>query len=145
MCGGTHSGAAAKAIDIGVSYKTIVAAATSTLYGVQWSNSGYGNLVKLKDTSPNGYIAYYAHLNWFAIDPNVPVIPQGGGIGQSGAIGAPGSPHLHFHVQTTSNSPISLTGMTNLTLTGNYPNCSKATCNEIKALPNQECECGRVN
>jgi hypothetical protein len=44
-CEGTHKGAAANAIDIRVAKGTnVLAAATSTVYSVQWSNAGYGNL-----------------------------------------------------------------------------------------------------
>ncbi len=40
---------------------------------------------------------------------------------------------------------LSLAGMTGLQLYSQYPNCGKATCAEIQALPNMACTCGRVN
>ncbi|MCP5098196.1 MAG: M23 family metallopeptidase [Chloroflexi bacterium] len=142
VCGGTHSGGAAKAIDISVHYKNVYAAATSNYYGSQWSNSGYGNLVKLQDTQ-NSYVAYYAHLSWFVVYPSVP-LGQGHFIGVSGESGSPGNEHLHFHVQTTGGSPINLSGMTGLTLNSSFPNCG-TDCAGIKALPFKECDCGSVN
>lgn len=145
-CNGTHSPAvhtgASHAIDISVSYKNVYAAASSTYYSAQQSNTGYGNVVKLRDTQ-SGYIAYYAHLNWYIVDPSAP-LPQGSFIGVSGQSGSPGNLHLHFHVQTTSGSPVYLSGVAGLTLTINYPNCN-TNCNGIKALPGKECVCGYAN
>jgi murein DD-endopeptidase MepM/ murein hydrolase activator NlpD len=139
VCGGTHSGSAGEAIDIGVTYKIVYAAATSFYHGSQWSNTGYGNLIKLRDYQNN--VAYYAHLNWFTNPNNY--FSQGQLVGQSGSSGT-NSPHLHFHVQNGS-TPVDLSGMVGLYLNSNYPNCNKETCEEIEELNNEECTCGQVN
>lgn len=141
--GPQHYGAE-NAIDIDVGIGTNVrSSATSTLYSANWSNDGYGNHVVLYD-SQNNYLAYYAHLDWFYIEPGLPV-PQGGFIGQSGDSGA-GGPHLHFHVQTTGGNPVDLAGMPGLTLNADYPNCgeSESSCPE-EGGAGFDCDCGQVN
>ncbi len=156
LCGGTHSGSAAKAIDIsasvGTSVKNSVASYTNW---VGWDSSGYGNLVKMRHSSTNNRI-FYAHLSVFNVanlypggEPPPwpePVIPQSIEIAKSGQSGAPGmAAHLHFHVQTSGGSAVDLAGMPNLTLnsgaTDGYPHCGKSTCPNP---PSFDCTCGRL-
>lgn len=145
VCGGTHTGNASNAIDISVASGTnVYAVSYSILASTQYSNTGYGNLLKMRDLN-NGYYAYYAHLSAFLINSSVPTYP-GTLIARSGNSGGV-SAHLHFHVatQSTGGTGVSLAGMTGLQLYSQYPNCGKATCAEIQALPNMACTCGRVN
>lgn len=142
-CEGTHQ--YQHAIDISVSVGTnVYAVSYSILASTQYSNTGYGNLLKMRDLN-NSYYSFYAHLSSFLIFSSIPTYP-GTLIALSGNTGGVG-PHLHFHVATSSSggSAVSLTGMTGLQLYGEYPNCGKATCAEIQQLPYQECNCGRVN
>lgn len=145
-CDGTHSGSAAKAIDINVGIgNTVKNSATSYSNSAGWNNSGYGYLVTMYD-SQNNYIAYYAHLHWIDYSTLYSYwpVPQGYRIGISGDSGAGGA-HLHFHVRTTGWSAVDLAGMPGLSLYNEYPHCAKATCAEIEALPDEQCTCGRVN
>jgi murein DD-endopeptidase MepM/ murein hydrolase activator NlpD len=143
ICNGTHSGSAAKAIDISLpTGNSIKNSATSYENSAGWDSSGYGNLVTMYD-STNGYVAYYAHLssiNWSNLYNYWPV-PQGMEIGLSGCSGNCGGAHLHFHVRTTGWAAVNLSGMPNLSLNGNYPNCGYTTCPNP---PDFQCTCGQV-
>ncbi len=145
VCGGTHTGSAAKAIDIGLPTGTSVrSSATAYVNWVGWNAQGYGWLVMLQDTV-HSYIAYYAHLSSINFaNLSVQPIPQGLEIGLSGNSGGNFDPHLHFHVRTTEWSAVDLTGMPNLTLysapaSSSYPNCGYTT------YPGSfQCTCGKV-
>ena len=142
VCDGTHSGSAAKAIDISLPQNTsVVNSATSRTNSAGWNPYGYGNLVTMYDWR-NNYVAYYAHLssfNWSNLFPPEGWVSQGIEIGRSGCTGNCGGPHLHFHVRTTGWVAVNLAGMPHLTLYSSYPNCGHSTC------PGSfQCTCGRV-
>ncbi len=147
VCGGTHSGSAAKAIDISMPVGVgVLNSADSRIYGIYYGTSGYGWYVTMRDTNlSQGYIAYYAHLS--SIDQSgmqqiqdiIGYVPRGFPVGQSGQTGGV-APHLHFHVRTTGWAAVNLAGMPNLTLYSSYPNCGYTTC----PGGTWECTCGRV-
>ncbi|MBN2389457.1 MAG: M23 family metallopeptidase [Anaerolineae bacterium] len=152
VCGGTHTGSAARAIDIGLPTGISVRnSARAYVNWVGWNTQGYGWLVMLQDTV-HSYIAYYAHLSSINFaNLSVQPIPQGLEIGLSGNSGGEAlnppvvyGPHLHFHVRTTGWAAVDLAGMPSLTLysdpaSSSYPNCGYTTC-----PGGFQCTCGRV-
>ncbi len=149
VCSGTHGGSdagARYAIDIGVGSGTSVRnAAASIVYSYNYSGSGYGNLVKMYELG-SGYIAHYAHLKSISssVTSNygtLTILPKYTNLGKSGSSGTTAA-HLHFHVETTSNSGINLSGMSGLSLWSGYPNCGKSASDCSAGF---SCTCGKVN
>lgn len=148
ICNGTHSGSAGKAIDVSiVSGTDIITAAYSIVQSAGWDNSGYGNLIKMRDVDNN--IAYYAHLSsilWGTLyndwwQPEWKNISTK--IGESGNSGTVGY-HLHFHVHTSSGEAYNLSGANGIDLWSDYPNCNRSAC-EINGSSWFQCNCGKIN
>ena len=89
---GFHTG-----VDIAPSKGTpIIAAASGTVVGVQYSNYSYGNMVVVDHG--NGVLTYYAHCNTINVSYGQSVA-QGQKIATVGSTGNSTGPHLHFEVR----------------------------------------------
>ncbi len=85
-----------RAIDIAAAKGTSIYAADSGFVSVvQYSNSGYGNMVMVDHR--NGFVTLYAHLSIVAVDTGQSV-NKGQLIGYCGSTGNSTGPHLHFEV-----------------------------------------------
>ncbi len=74
----------------------ILAAASGTVVGVQYSNYSYGNMVVVDHG--NGVLTYYAHCNTINVSYGQSVA-QGQQIATVGSTGNSTGPHLHFEVR----------------------------------------------
>lgn len=82
------------AIDIGVSYVPVHAAAAGVIVSAGWM-SGYGNYIEIDHG--NGYYTAYGHLNSFNVSPGQ-TVSRGDQIAISGNTGNSSGPHLHYEV-----------------------------------------------
>ena len=82
------------AIDIGVSYVPVHAAAAGVVVSAGWM-SGYGNYIEIDHG--NGYYTAYGHLNSFNVSAGQ-TVSRGQQIAVSGNTGNSTGPHLHYEV-----------------------------------------------
>ena len=82
------------AIDIGVSYVPVHAAAAGVIVSAGWM-SGYGNYIEIDHG--NGYYTAYGHLSSFNVSPGQ-TVSRGQQIAISGNTGNSTGPHLHYEV-----------------------------------------------
>lgn len=87
-----------RALDIGVSYKPVYAAADGYVV-IASSVSGYGNFIMIKHS--NNLYTCYGHLNSFNVHSGQ-TVTRGQQIAVSGNTGVSSGPHLHFEVRTSS-------------------------------------------
>lgn len=95
-----------RAIDIAVPIGTpITAARSGTVTYADWSNRGYGNLVKIQHQG--GDETWYAHQSEILVGVGQ-YVKQGETIGLSGSTGISTGPHLHFelHENGTAVDPL---------------------------------------
>jgi hypothetical protein len=98
--GSTHFGIDAFAIDFGLNYNEVDAAAFGTAHTVP-GTSGYGNFIWIQHN--RGYVSLYAHLSAFAVSDGQ-TVAKGQRIGTSGSTGDSSAPHLHFRVTSGASS-----------------------------------------
>ena len=89
-----------KALDIGVSYKPVYAAADGYVIIAASGYGGYGNFIMIKHT--NNLYTCYGHLSKFNVSAGQ-TVSRGQQIGVSGSTGISSGPHLHFEVRTGSS------------------------------------------
>lgn len=82
------------AIDIGVAYVPVYAAADGIIVSAGWM-SGYGNYIEIDHG--NGYYTAYGHLNSFNVSAGQ-IVSKGQQIAVSGNTGNSTGPHLHYEV-----------------------------------------------
>lgn len=78
----------------------IYAAAAGTVDLVQYSNKGYGNMVRI--SHPNGTKTLYAHFSKIYVKQGQ-AVTQGQPIGEMGSTGHSSGSHLHFEVHNAQN------------------------------------------
>jgi len=88
-----------KAVDIGVSYQPVYAAADGYVV-VASRQSGYGNFIMIKHSS-NLYTCY-GHLSSYKVSSGQ-TVKRGQQIAVSGNTGVSTGPHLHFEVRTSGS------------------------------------------
>lgn len=93
---GGHNG-----MDFGASYSTVVAPYSGVVDYAGWDNSGYGNLMIIRDTL--GYRHWLAHLSAFSVGKGTGV-GMGQAVAVSGNTGFSTAPHLHWGVQAPGYS-----------------------------------------
>jgi murein DD-endopeptidase MepM/ murein hydrolase activator NlpD len=100
---------------------SVYSAKTSWVDFAGWDNTGYGNLIKSNTDFiyPRSYISYYAHLNSFVANAGDRIVTNTL-IAYSGNTGNSSGPHLHFHVQT-STDPVDLRTLNYFDENGLYP------------------------
>ena len=117
---GYHSGH--RALDFGMNYERVLAAAEGTIGTVDWYNDGchqwyvqgqpdihncgYGLYARVDH--PNGYRTYYAHLSTvrFGLETTGDLVHQSQVIATSGHTGWSSGPHLHFEVRDPNNNKV---------------------------------------
>lgn len=87
-------------VDIGISYGTVVAAASGTVIVAQGGYGGYGNAIVIDHGS--GISTLYGHLSQFKVHTGQHV-SKGQAIAVSGNTGVSTGPHLHFEVRISGN------------------------------------------
>ena len=85
----------------------IYAAAAGTVDLVQYSNKGYGNMVRI--SHPNGTKTLYGHFSKIYVKQGQ-TVTQGQPIGEMGSTGKSTGSHVHFEVHGAQN-PLSRYGM----------------------------------
>lgn len=88
-----------KALDIGISYKTVYAPADGYVVMAS-SQSGYGNFIMIKHS--NNLYTCYGHLSSYKVSAGQ-TVSRGQAIAVSGNTGVSTGPHLHFEVRTSSS------------------------------------------
>lgn len=88
-----------KALDIGVSYKPVYAAADGYVVIASSGYGGYGNFIMIKHS--NNLYTCYGHLSKFNVSAGQ-TVTRGQQIAVSGNTGVSTGPHLHFEVRTSS-------------------------------------------
>jgi hypothetical protein len=113
-----HTGSAGGAIDFGTPNGTYIRnSSTGTVHFNGWDNSGYGNLIQVRDSSNR--VAYYAHLSSRTSKSVGSSIAQSSWVGNSGKSGCGDCGyHLHFHVRTDNWNPVDITGIPVMTWYG---------------------------
>lgn len=97
-------------IDIAANLGTpVYAAADGVVVKAQTGYTGYGKLIVIQNN--DGYITYYAHLNYIGVSVGQ-TVHQGEFIGEVGSTGNSTGPHLHFEVRSgrTYLSPLNFIG-----------------------------------
>lgn len=85
-------------IDIAANLGTpVYAAADGVVVKAQTGYTGYGKLIVIQNN--DGYITYYAHLNYIGVSVGQ-TVHQGEFIGEVGSTGNSTGPHLHFEVRS---------------------------------------------
>lgn len=93
---GGHNG-----MDFGLSYGIYVAPYPMTILSTGWDSSGFGNLIKARDTL--GFTHWFAHNSKYLVSPGQSVA-MGQPLGVSGNTGFSTAPHLHWGVQAVGYS-----------------------------------------
>lgn len=89
-----------KALDIGVSYKPLYAAADGYVVIAASGYGGYGNFIMIKHS--NSLYTCYGHLSKFNVSAGQ-TVTRGQQIGVTGNTGVSSGPHLHFEVRTSAD------------------------------------------
>lgn len=89
-----------RAVDIGVSYKPLYAAADGYVVIASSGYGGYGNFIMIKHS--NNLYTCYGHLSQFKVSKGQ-TVTRGQQIGVTGNTGVSSGPHLHFEVRTSSS------------------------------------------
>jgi murein DD-endopeptidase MepM/ murein hydrolase activator NlpD len=100
---GYHYTSSHHGIDIG--QKTgdpILAPFSGTVVFAGWDNTGYGNLVVIKDAAGR-YRSYEAHLSEVYVKPGE-VVTAGMIVGAAGSTGNSTGPHLHFELRNANGT-----------------------------------------
>ena len=88
-----------KALDIGISYKTVYAPADGYIVTAS-RQSGYGNFIMIKHS--NNLYTCYGHLSSYKVKTGQ-TVKRGDPIAVSGNTGVSTGPHLHWEVRTSSS------------------------------------------
>lgn len=89
-----------KALDIGVGYKPLYAAADGYVVIAASGYGGYGNFIMIKHS--NSLYTCYGHLSKFNVSAGQ-TVTRGQQIGVTGNTGVSSGPHLHFEVRTSAS------------------------------------------
>lgn len=89
-----------RAVDIGVSFQPIYAAADGYIVIAESGYGGYGNFIMIKHS--NNLYTCYGHISQFKVSVGQ-TVKRGQQIAVSGNTGVSSGPHLHFEVRTNAS------------------------------------------